>query len=44
MPGTFVAIIVILVFTAVTMLSMRQESKRYQAKQPRTFAELEKED
>jgi hypothetical protein len=44
MPGTVAAIIVILVFTAVTMLAMHQESKRYQAKQPRTFAELKKED
>ena len=35
MPGTIVAIIVILIFTAVTMLAMRQESRRYQTKQPR---------
>ena len=40
MPGTIVAIIVILIFTAATMLAMRQESRRYLAKQPRTFAEL----
>ena len=44
MPGTIVAIIVILIFTSATMLAMRQESKRYFAKQPRTFAELKKED
>ena len=40
MPGTLVAIVVTLVFTAATMLAMHQESKRYQDKEPRTFAEL----
>jgi len=40
MDGVIEAIIIAALFISIVMLCMRQESKRYFAKQPRTFAEL----
>jgi len=38
--GVIEALLLAVVFFTIVMLCMRQESRRYCAKQPRTFAEL----
>ena len=44
MNGVIEALLLAAVFFSIVMLCMRQESRRYCAKQPRKFAELKKED